>query len=347
MRSLFTISFIFLFFIVDGQNIVPSTFNNLLPQTDSLNNDYSFIVSGHFYGDGTNKSGYPANTLLANLDWINSSNATMLICLGDLFMDIRNDIPKYKTSLFDKLEIPLYNAVGNHDISAKVYQENFGKTYYYFLLNNDIHVVLDTEMGDGDIEGEQFEMLQEIKKLSSTKKFNNILFYAHRTIWKDSYAEMENLFKDNTQSLTSTNFKSDILPMLKEMAINANIFWFAGSLGDAPASFFYFKDESNHITYIATAIRALLRDAMLMVHVKNGVVSFETKSLTNQKLEKVEHYNLDFWNTTSAAEPFNYKLIPLYMKNAFFHRYFWYGIAFVLCLLFAIRLVWRKLKLKK
>lgn len=312
-----------------------SAFNKKTVQVDSIGN-YSFIISGHFYGDGTNKSGYPANTLLANLDWINESDACMLICLGDLFMDITNDIPKYKTSLFDKLEIPLFNAVGNHDLTGSVYQDNYGATFFKFKIGNDIHVILDTEINNGDLKSDQVKMLSEIEAQCKSEKITNVFFYAHRTIWKDSYSELEGLFEDNTQSITAVNYKNEVLPIVSNIARQTNVFWFAGSLGDAPASFFYFKDESNKITYIATAIRALLRDAVLVVDVKNGLVSFTTHSFTNQKLEPLENYNVNFWKKTSAAEPFNYKLIPLYIKNIVFNRVFWYGIGFALVVFGAI-----------
>ncbi len=306
-----------------------SPFNNKSLEVDSTGN-YSFIISGHFYGDGTNKSGYPANTLLANLDWVNESDACMLICLGDLFMDITNDIPKYKTSLFDKLEIPLFNAVGNHDLTGSVYHDNYGATFFKFQIGNDMHVVLDTELDNGDLEGDQLKMLSEIETQCKSEKINNVFFYAHRTIWKDSYSKLDGLFQDNTQSIAAVNYKSEVLPIVSNIAAKTNVYWFAGSLGDAPASFFYFKDEQNKITYIATAIRALLRDAVLIADVKSGQVSFTTHSFTNQTLEPLEKYDVAFWKKTSAAEPFNYKLIPLYIKNIFFSRAFWYGIGFAL-----------------
>ncbi|MBK9192241.1 MAG: metallophosphoesterase [Crocinitomicaceae bacterium] len=338
---LFVIGFFNLQFIIAQT----SAFNNKTLQIDSTGN-YSFIVSGHFYGDGTNKSGYPANTLLANLDWINSSDAAMLICLGDLFMDIRNDMPKYQSSFFDKLDIPLFNAVGNHDLSADVYQKNYGATYFSFKTGNDYHLILDTESDNGDIKAEQLKLLEEIALESEKGNVANVFVYAHRTIWKDTYSEMEGLFEDNTQSLTSTNFESEVLPLAKRIGSKTNLFWFAGSLGDAPGSFFYFQDEKNKITYIATAIRALLRDAVLIVNVENGKATFETHSFTNQKLENLEYYNVDFWQSTSAAEPFNYKLIPLYLKNIVLSRIFWYGTGFALCLVGVFRLI-KKRRQKK
>src|SRR5688572_17181145 len=101
MRTGILIALLLLPFCVQAKWIAPGTsmFNGRDIRTDSTGN-YSFIVSGHFYGDGTNQSGFPANTLLAKLDDINQSGACMMICLGDLFKDPANDLPNYQSSLF-------------------------------------------------------------------------------------------------------------------------------------------------------------------------------------------------------------------------------------------------------
>ena len=341
MRYLTILLFVFNFFNAVSQQ--KSSFNNQIVNIDS-SGDYHFIVSGHFYGDGTNKSRYPVNTLLGNLDWINNSKSCMLISLGDLFMDVKNDIPQYKTSLFDKLNIPLFNAVGNHDLTEDIYQKNFGATYFYFLIGRDVHWIIDTEMDDGDNKGDQLKMFKEIEALVDNGQVENLFIYGHRTIWKETYSQMDGLFEDNTQSIMSTNFESEILPNLKTIAKKTKVYFFAGSLGDAPSSFFYFEDNTSSITYIATAIRGLLRDAVLVVHVKDGVVSFETKSLTNQPIESLESYGIDFWKSTSSDEPFNYRLIPYYLKLIFFHRIFWYGMGFAFILIFGFKFLYRKFK---
>lgn len=320
-----------------------SPFNSFLVNADSSGN-YNFIVSGHFYGDGTNKSRYPVNTLLGNLDWINNSNNVMLVCLGDLFMDVKNDIPQYKTSLFDKLNLPLFNAVGNHDLTENIYQNNFGATFYYFWLGRDIHFILDTEIDNGDIKDEQLEILNEIEAHVNSGNVNNVFIYGHRTIWKDTYQEMDGLFEDNTQSLTATNFETTVKPVLTRIARKSKVFVFAGSLGEAPASFFYFNDKASRITFIATAIRGLLRDAMLVVKVNNGAVSFETKSLTNQPVEVLENYNVDFWKSTSPDEKFNYRLIPYYLKLIILHRFFWYGTGFAFILFIGFNFIRKKFR---
>ena len=302
-----------------------SPFNNKEIKVDGP--QYSFIVSGHFYGDGENKSCFPVNTLLANLDWINGSNAAMLVCLGDLFKDVSNDIPNYQISLFDKLEMPLVNSVGNHDLTDNIYQDNFCETAFSFEINMDIHIVLDTERDNGDINGEQLDLLKEAAVKVEKGNRGNVFIYTHRTIWKEAYDEMDGIFEDNTQSIGGTNYESEVLPILKEMGLKSHVYLFSGSLGSAPASFFHFYDKDNNVKIIATAIRGLPRDAMLHVLVNEmGEASFITKSLTGEKLNPVYYYDVEYWQTEVGTDPFNWKLIPYYIELMVTHRFFWYGV---------------------
>lgn len=324
---------------IDAQYQSPFNGQEIAP-LDS--NGYHFIVSGHFYGNRHNTSNMPTNTLMANLDWLNESEPNMLVCLGDLFKDIRNDRENYHTYLFDRLKMPLVNTVGNHDLSGDVYQENYGKTSFYFSLKGDLHVIIDSERDNGDIMDEQLVMLKEVAELAKNESCKNVFVYAHRTLWSDDYEALDGLFTDNTQSIGGTNFGKDIKPILKEIGSVANVYWFAGSLGTAPASFFHFRDEENNVTFIATAIRGLRRDAVLIVNVDlQGKVTFETKSFTGQELLELDAYNVDFWQNEVGEEPFNWKLIPYYIELMLTHRYFWYGVGSTL-FAFVVLLAYKK-----
>jgi hypothetical protein len=303
-----------------------SPFNGISITSDSIGDDYSFFVSGHFYGGGGNVSGYPASTLLANIDMINASGKHFLMCNGDLFKDVQSNIPLWQKSLFSKLKIPLFNAVGNHDLSDNVYQENFGKTYYSFMYNGDLFMVLDAETDGSQISGDQFSWFHQV--LLSAPNKANIFIFSHRPIWAEDDETLSKAFPDNTKSLTGSNF-DDVFSKLSYMETH-NIYWFSGSLGNAPASFFYHEVAGTKIHYIQTAIRDLRRDAMLSVSIKDRKVGFETVSLTGQKLEPLEHYNLEFWMQDRPAEEFNSRLIPYYIELMATHRYFWYGVLYTL-----------------
>ncbi len=336
MRSL--VAFFCILFVGQLHAQYTSPFNKKSIVSDSTGK-YSFIVSGHFYGDGTNNSRFPANSLLANLEWINQSKADMLVCLGDLFKDISNDIPTYQSSLFDPLAMPLVNTVGNHDLTGTIYQDNYGETGFSFEVNQDIHLIIDTEQDNGDVSGEQFERLKTIRDQVKNEGINNVFIYTHRTVWSEAYDEMDGLFLDNTQGLTATNFKDEVLPILKEISAYSDVFWFSGSLGTAPSSFFYFEDQENKVKIIGTAIRALPRDAVLKVNVDQGNVNFETHSLTQQELLPLEAYDVQFWQTEVGIDPFNWKLILYYMQVAVTHRFFWYGVLSCVLAIFSFRFI--------
>lgn len=325
-----------------------SPFNDLPISIKDSTAGYSFIVSGHFYGGSSNTTGYPTNTVLGNVDNFNNSDASFLMCLGDLFMDVKNDIPYYERSFFSRLKIPLYNTVGNHDLSGSTYYDNFGDPTATFIVNKDYHVIIDTENDNGDIINDQVDLLKDALNQAKSGKIDNLFVYGHRTLWVDSYPEMNGLFSDNTQSLTSTNFETEILPILIEIGKHCNVYWFAGSLGGAPASFFYHSDEERNIKYIGTAIRGLPRDAVLHVNSNQNSVSFEVESLTGQQLQKLEDYNVEYWKKNGIiSEPFNWRLVPLYIKNVFIYRYFWYGSAFGIILMLAINWILIRRRKKK
>jgi hypothetical protein len=328
---------------------------NAVAQKQALNqlvfNDtccYAFFVSGHFHGSSQNISGYPAATLLANLDMINTSGALALCSTGDLFLDVRNNIPQYRQALFSKLKIPLYNAVGNHDISGKVYQENFGNTWFGFTAGSALFVFLDTEAGDGSISGDQLDWFTSaLSDYCSGGKVKNVFVFSHRPVWSESDGRLKNVFKENTRSDFGNNFESKVLPLLKKYTAKIPFYWFSGSLGaNAPASFFYFRADKN-LFYIQSAIRDLPRDGLLKVKVDRDKVSFETVSLTAQPVPKLEDCGLQMWKNTSGEPGFNYRLVPLYIKQMIFHRYFWYGFAYCLvaCLIFYF--IRKRIKRKK
>ncbi|MFN3916792.1 MAG: metallophosphoesterase family protein [Flavobacteriales bacterium] len=319
----------------------PQALNQKTIDTSQTDAGFSFIVSGHFHGGSNNTSGFPASTILSYIDDFNATNNRFMICLGDLFLDVRNDIPVYKRVLIDKLNKPLFNTPGNHDISGNVYQENFGKTYGSFRISQALFILLDTELDNSSIKGEQLMLLQQ--KLNDLSEITQVYLFSHRPVWAESLPVFEGVFPDNTKSKFGTNFNDEVYPLLKKAQNTAQVYWFSGSLGDAPASFFYHKMADEQIHFIQTAIRNLPRDAILRVNVVDAETSFSTISLTGQYLEPLQHYNLQFWqNYRKPKESFNWRLLPLYVKQMIFHRYFWYGAGFSLLLFILITFFKRK-----
>ena len=329
--------------IINAQVVSPF---NKLKVKDSLHN-YSFIISGHLHGASTNYSSFPASTLLANIDTLNSSNPEFMISLGDLFLDVNEDyLRNYKKSLFEKLTFPLFNAVGNHDLSnGNTYGTLYGKSFFKFQTGTELFIFLDTELNNGDIEGEQFRFLTNALT-NANEIVRNVFILSHRPVWAQHMKKYSKLFEGNTRAvLKSDNFNSKILPLLKRVTAEKNVFWFSGSLGNGIASFFYDRNESVNITFMQTAIRDLPRDAVLKVNIKDSKVSFQGISFTGQLLKPVEQYNLEYWNKSVPEDrKINFRLVPYLLLKMISHHYFWSGFAIALTGLLFISLFikWRK-----
>ncbi len=329
-----------------------SVFNKATTTSDSTGN-FSFIVSGHFHGSSSNQSTYPAATILAGIDTLNNLKPVFLISLGDLFIDVNASyMEHYQKSFFDKLKMPLYNAVGNHDISnGNMYEKVYGNTYFKLSINDNLFIILNTEIDDGSIKGSQLAFLKNLleQTLKNNLQFKNIFIFSHRPVWAENNERYNRLFLGNTRtSIGKNNFETDVKPLLFELAKTKNIFWMSGSLGGGPASFFYDKEPESNIHFIQTAIRDLPRDAVLQVNVKDGAVALNGISLTGQKLNPIESYNIDYWSHTVAAEEkFNFRMIPYLTKQMLGHYYFWIGFVSSLLMLLIVRFLYVKWKKRR
>ena len=342
--ALFLFSFFVLIQFATAQVVSP--FNKLAVEDTSDN--YSFIVSGHFHGASSNQSTFPASTIIAGVDTLNSLHPSFLMSLGDMFLDVNQTyITNYQKCLFNKLNMPLFNAVGNHDLSnGNMYEKVYGRTYYSFVFHSNLVVALNTEMNDGSLKGEQLAFFINAIKQAHSDSIKRVFIFSHRPIWSENDLAYESLFKGNSRSeFGSNNYEEEIKPLLMEFSKTKSIYWMSGSMANGPVSFFYHNEPESGITFMQTAIRDLPRDAVLLVNVIDGKISFKGVSLTGQDLQTVESYDLNFWKKNiSVEEPFNYRLIPLYAKRMIMHYYFWIGFVFCCIVLIFLAFVRKRIK---
>ncbi len=71
------------------------------------------------------------------------------------------DSSRYRRSLFSRLHLPLFNAVGNHDVEDGHYAQRYGPLYGAVELGADRVLWLDTETDNGSIKGDQLLFLKE------------------------------------------------------------------------------------------------------------------------------------------------------------------------------------------
>lgn len=272
---------------------------------------YRLVISGHFHGSSGNRSGYPAATLLANLDTLAALAPNVLLSTGDLFLDAEADLPRYQKALFQRLPVPLFNAPGNHD-AGKAYVQAFGQALQVITLGRDLIVLLDTERDDGSVKGEQMDTLKAVLKRATGRVF----VVSHRPIWAEEDTVYGPLFEGNTRSMLSTNYRAEVEPLLLNAASHAQVYWISGSMaGRAPSSFF-FQPHKPGLTFIQTAIRDLLRDALLVADVGPGGVRWSAVSLTGRPVEDPRTHDAAWWRQRMGRpEPFNWRLLPYLIKT--------------------------------
>ncbi len=329
---------LWLVFFVSNAEAQRSPFNGLevLP-ADSIGH-YRILIGGHFHGESTNRSGYPAATLLANLDTINTLGVNLFLSTGDLFMDPVNDMPRYQRALFSKLKMPLFNAPGNHDGGYDL----VSRVEPFKMDSMDRFVVLNTEEKDGLLTDDDFTVLNWIDQEGPSVR--NLWILSHRPIWSEDDPNYSPLFKENTRSLTGTNFQKDVYPLLEKIAEHAHVYWISGSLGGSAPSSIFFQKHAKNITYIQCAIRDEPRDALLIADVYPDTVKWSSLSLTGQQLMAPEKYDAAWWREHAGVneQGFKWRLLPLYVKNTMLRKEFWWGILAGILVLLVVRRLYRR-----
>lgn len=314
-----------------------SPFNGLdvLP-ADSAGH-YRILIGGHFHGESTNRSGYPAATLLANLDTINKLGANLFLSTGDLFMDPVKDSARYQQALFSKLKVPLFNAPGNHDLPGALAKVRLPQ----WRQEVDRFIILNTETNSGSIDTDDGTVLKFISEEGHAVQ--RVFIISHRPIWSEDDPKYSDLFKDNTRSLTGTNFQRDIYPLLERIAEHAHVYWISGSLGGGAPSSIFMQQHAPNITYIQCAIRDEPRDALLIADVFPDTVKWSALSLTGQQLMSPEKYDAAWWRERAGKkEDFNWRLLPYLVKTTVLRKEFWWGALGGALLLALVRRLWRR-----
>ena len=303
---------------------------------------YKFLVSGHWYGASTSRSGFPASTVLGNVEKFNATGASFFLLTGDIFQNAKSDQARYTSALYDRLRIPLFNAVGNHDLDGGYYTGLFGSTSMQMEFYGDRYIILDTERDDSSIKGDQLAMLETAAADAEAGKLRYIFITSHRPIWAEAgnYAD---LFPNNTRSVAGCNYDSEVLPLIRRMMKHAEVFWVAGSMGGTAVSSILFETPEPKLHYVMSSIRDEARDAVLLAEVGPDSVRWEAIGLTGKWVGPVHEYNAAWWRA-NAGRPtgFEWKLLPYYFKSTVLHRAFWIGAGSTLFLVMLVRALLRR-----
>jgi len=291
------ITLLFLSFFVQADTI-QSPFNGLILTSGEVENEYSFIITGHLYGKPSKAPTTSAATFLESIDMINNLDIDFTVFLGDCYyepesLQINNFI---KTT--SKIESPVFNAIGNHEGDDwQLYADYFGKTYFNFNYGSSVFVFIDLEMTNEKYIGEQYDFISEVtNKILNDSSIKNVFICTHKLIWlyhlKTLKENLEEIMWPQTY-YTKIDYDQHLRPMLDKLSENKKVYWLSG---DWYLPLFYHKDTATGVTYIATGLDDNEKDAIIKINVDaNSVVSFQTLSLTGKKLSSLESYDINYY----------------------------------------------------
>ena len=251
--KLLLISFLFFF-----------TINSALAQ----NNPYSFFVAGHVYGKpGVNNTGvHPP--FKQKFSYIQSRPEIILgVFTGDIVFPnpVAQDWDEIDADI-DTLGLPVYFAVGNHDMENRpLYESRYGDTYYSFLLEGDLFIVLDPNIDEWNISGDQLTFF-DTTLTNHADQVDNIFVFFHQLLWWESdniYAGYNpNSFAGRADSI---NFWSEIEPLAHQLS--NNVVFITGDIGSAPWSSDFMYDNYDNITFIASGMGDVNGENFVVVNI--------------------------------------------------------------------------------
>ena len=313
-----------------------------LKQNSSTSN-YSFYVGGHLYGT-PGPSMYPAASLLGYVSEMKRSSAKFFIMLGDVIQHMKKNQADKEIEIFDhlinkKLNFPLYNAPGNHDLELGLekYSKYFGEPYYQFVYGTEKFIFLNTQQdGNCNIGKEQenflFESLNAAKVNDNLK---NVFLLMHQPLWlvdNKEFLDVDSWTNTGTHKTSCSDFSRNTLKNIKKLNLQKSLFLLSGDIGcknyklgkipNESFPLFFEKDYKNNITYIATGLCETENDNLIKLNIdKTSNVNIEVISLSGKKLNKIENYNQNYWRTyynnqISEKERILAKKIAKEKKNA-------------------------------
>lgn len=256
---------------------------------------YSFFVAGHTYGSPSAGNPGMHPPFVNELKQLSSDER---IALGILTGDI---VRKPDTLSWDSvdaqlsvLQVPVYFSPGNHDTyNRPLYESRYGKTYFSFMQGSDLFIILDGNLDNWNISGDQLVFLEDqINDLVAGTE--NIFVFVHQLIYWDEH----NIFAGvnlNWPPYTpdTTNYWGMVEPMLQ--GAGAPVCIFSGDLGanNRATAVMYYADRN--ITYIASGMGNIENDNYILVHRHgDGNLTFELVALGGEpgRLGALENYNI-------------------------------------------------------
>jgi hypothetical protein len=244
--------------------------------------DYTFFIAGHTYSKnlGLNKPFY--------LDVLNSKEKFSFgILAGDVVRENTENSWSFLKKQIGNLDYKIYISPGNHDLNTRFgdvgkefIESKYGKTYYKFIKNKDLFIILDSNISRSNILDEQLDFFKKTLN-ENYKTVKNIFIISHHLIYLDKNRAPFSEVVPNGD-IPDTNFWQTLYPLLENF--NNNIFIISGDTGNYSGKEL-FCHKSRNITFLATGMPGALSPGVgrsmhyLIIESINQIIKMRVKEI--------------------------------------------------------------------
>jgi hypothetical protein len=269
---------------------------------------FRFAVVGHIYGSEETDNIDPALHLVERIPDLNDMHLSMLALLGDMVRNPQTaDFDRLDQTLLSKLDFPVFNAVGNHDVMDRVmYQNRYGETYYNFTYGPALMLFLDTEQDECTVAGRQRDMIEQATAQAlKDKAVKEIFIFMHRTYWLQNQTlfDLQNpLASPNSWKCYGSDFRLIMDHTLAPASRQKPVYIFSGDVGKSGnLTPYYERLSSAPITLAAAGLGDNPRDGLILVSVDGGQVDLQFYSLVAGSLGSIERYTPAYWEAVARG----------------------------------------------
>ncbi len=265
------------------------------PLSESLEEEYLILVAGHIYGSHKSSEPHPAQSFMDKLSYFSDLNPRFMVLLGDI-------VPHSSSSNFQDLEdsllfdqpYPILNAVGNHDVeNRQLYADRYGPTYYYFPYQSAYFIILDTELDNCRIKGDQLEMLESaLNNAVNNPQITQIFIFTHKVIFFNQglfqrlTSNQSNLPNDRYSCLFSNNYSRLLTDLFLPAAKSKPVYLIAGDVGAWGGNFtpYHTRYKGSDFHILTTGLGDTPQDLVLVLSIKGDQTEIKYLQLTKDLL---------------------------------------------------------------
>ncbi len=248
---------------------------------------YSFFIAGHTSGvPGVNSIGL-YQSFKDKFGYIQSREEIEFgVLLGDIVVQggaTAQDWDEVDADI-DSLGLPVYFAVGNHDMENRpLFESRYGPTYYSFIYQDDLFIVLDPNIDGWSIKGEQLEFLENVID-TTYQDVDNIFVLFHQLLWLSENNIYANICPNSFEGrVLPTNFWTDIEPLFHQLPNNVTMC--AGDMGAVSWSNNFMYDLYDNISFAGTGMGEGDGDNFIVINVAaNKAISYDLICLNDTAL---------------------------------------------------------------